>query len=194
MASRVVPLDVTSFLKASPMNLLWPVACSSFGRRGVRRSCRRRAPGEVLSCACVCICSTAMGCPAALDLAGVVTSGCFAANAFFIDGCFAVVVAGPSLADALLRIGRPPLQMFCRRGCLLPRRMLGHLWIPGRCFAALDSLAPSLVDALLPRVCWPVSLRMLCRCGRSVHWRMLCRHSCWLLVLSVDALPPRLGL
>jgi hypothetical protein len=84
--------------------------------------------------------------------------------------------------------------MLCRRGCLLPGRMLARLWISGGCFVAFGSLATSLVDALLPRVCWPVSWRMLCRRGRSVRWRMLCRRCCFLLVLWVDALPPRLGI
>jgi hypothetical protein len=72
--------------------------------------------------------------------------------------------------------------MLCRRGRLISQRMLGRLWNPGECFAATGSLAPSLVDTLLPRVCWPN------------FWRMVCRRCCWMLVLWVDALPPRLCL
>jgi hypothetical protein len=78
--------------------------------------------------------------------------------------------------------------MLCRKGCLLLWRMLGRLWIPSGCFAAIGSLALSLVDAL--PAAWP----MPCRHGRSVHWQMLCRRCCWMLVLWVDASPPRLGL
>jgi hypothetical protein len=42
------------------------------------------------------------GCPAAPDIAGVVCSGCFAAIAFFVDGCFVVVSLASSMADVLL--------------------------------------------------------------------------------------------
>jgi hypothetical protein len=88
----------------------------------------------------VCLHSSVMVCPATLDLIGVVTSGCFAASIYFIDVCLAVVVAGPSLANALqVRVPWPP-----------PQRMLPYV--------CLGSLAPSLVDALLPKVCWPGSL------------------------------------
>jgi hypothetical protein len=67
--------------------------------------------------------------------------------------------------------------MLCRRVCLLPRWMLGRLWIHDGCFAAIGSLADallpkslasSLVNVLLPRVCWPSSWRMLYRRGHSV--------------------------
>jgi hypothetical protein len=78
--------------------------------------------------------------------------------------------------------------------------MLGRLWIPGGCFAAISSLvdallpkslASSLVNVLLPIVCSPSSWRMLCRRGHSVFlgrcfaviaagcWfsgQMLCQH------------------
>jgi hypothetical protein len=63
--------------------------------------------------------------------------------------------------------------------------MLCHHWLvgplSGRCFAAESVLAHFLADALPP---WSLGLR----------WRMLCRRCCWMLVLWVDGLPPRICL
>jgi hypothetical protein len=79
-------------------------------------SCRRLLGKFLTVPACAFMCSTAMVCPAALDLADVVLADAFS------GGCFAAVVAGLLLADALLlRVSwAPPLRMLCRRGCLLP--------------------------------------------------------------------------
>ena len=47
-----------------------------------------------------------------------------------------------------------------------------------------------LVDDLLPRVCWPTFWWILCRAwSLGLHWLMLCRRCCWMLILWVDALP-----
>jgi hypothetical protein len=88
--------------------------------------------------ACAFVCSFAMVCPAAFDLASIINSGCFAAIALPYGGCFAAVVIG---------------------------RLLGRCFAiecvvaPCRCFAIggvflADALTPwtlgSLADALPP--------------------------------------------
>jgi hypothetical protein len=122
-----------TFLKALLLHCCSPSPTTLLELLRLRRRpwCSAMPPvaGEALNCACCAFMrSIAVGCPATLDLADVVSCGCFAAISW------------------------------------------------GGCFAASGFLAPSLVDALLLRVCWPASRRMLCRRGRLVHWRMLCRH------------------
>jgi hypothetical protein len=109
--------------------------------------------------------------------------------------CLLCLLCVPLLWVVLLHLTSPTLFL----ADALPQslgRMLCRQWLFG----------PSLVDALLLRVCWPASRRMLfhrdrlvrwrmlCRRGRLVRWRMLCRRCCSMHVLLVDALPPRLGL
>jgi hypothetical protein len=67
--------------------------------------------------------------------------GCF-------DGCFAVVVAGLLFSRCLAAESMR----------LLPAAVALPSVDPGRMLCRRGSLAPSLVDALLPRVCWPCLL------------------------------------
>jgi hypothetical protein len=55
-----------------------------------------------------------------------------------------------------------------------------HRLVSGGCFAIID-LAPTLADTLLPSVCLPLTLRMLCRQGcYDPLGRMLGYCCCWL--------------
>jgi hypothetical protein len=91
------------FLKALLEHCCSLFACSPcLRRRPWFSSCRRSLEKFLSVSVCAYVCSTALVCPTALDLASVVNSGCFAAIAFFLGGCFAVSVAGLLLADTLL--------------------------------------------------------------------------------------------
>ena len=70
MASRIVPLGATSFLKASLKNPLRPVACPPCGRRLLWF--RSFAPSEFLAMPVCAFILLAWVYPAAIDLAVVV--------------------------------------------------------------------------------------------------------------------------
>jgi hypothetical protein len=117
---------------------------------------------------CAYVCSTAMVCPSALDLAGVttldlasvVTSGCFAAIAFFFDGCFTVVVAGLLFGRCFAAesvMATPRCRCFAVGGVFFPDGCLAVCGFLADALPPLALEAPSLVDVVLPRVCWPAS-------------------------------------
>jgi hypothetical protein len=124
-----------------------------------------------------------MGCPAALDLADVATSGCFAAIGPLSGRCFATeCVRARFLADALppwslgsLADALPPCcsvcwRMLCRRGRLVRWRMLCR-----RCWVIV-----LWVDTLPP---WLGLVRK-----KPLHWCFYCRHSSSSWALSAVAL------
>jgi hypothetical protein len=80
--------------------------------------------------ACAGVCSFAMVCLVASDLAGA-TSRCFVAIVLSFGGCLAAVVVGRPLGRCFAAEGAtanpPPLRMPCRWG-RFSRQMLGHLW------------------------------------------------------------------
>jgi len=88
----------------------------------------------------------------------VVASGCFAAIAF-------------GLEDALPLLVVWPFGPLCGR-CFATKSVLARL--AGGCL--FGRVAPSMVDALLPRVCRPVRRWMLCRHGYLARGWMLCHH------------------
>jgi hypothetical protein len=74
----------------------------------------------------------------------------------------------------------------CHRRLVLWRMLCPYRSFIGECLTSIGfssawfpvdvALAFSLADALLPRVCWPLDLWMLCRWGCFDLWRMLCHH------------------
>jgi hypothetical protein len=104
------------------------------------------ATANAPSCACVCLCST-QWLSAALDLAGVVSSGCFATTPSLalgllgrcFDGCFAVVVAGLLFSRCL---AAQSMTAAPRCGCFA----VGGVSFPDGCLAVGGSRA----DALPP--------------------------------------------
>ena len=176
MASRIVPLGATSFLKASLKNPVWS---SSFVVPAVR-SWRS-------SSLCLCV-------PSFYSLGSVLQLLTLPSSSCLSNGCFVVVVVG-LLSGIWCREchGRSPLWILCHRGSLFPRRMLcrrRNSWrmlcrhwllgpLSGRCFVAESVWTLFLADAWPP---WSLGLR----------WRRLCRCCCWMLLylIRVDALPP----
>ena len=161
MASRVIPLGITSFLKASLKNLLRPVACpmSVVPALGHRWS-------SLLS---LCVPSFySLG--SVLQLLTLPSSSGY--RYLYLTDALPSLSLVSSRADALLpRLSWPLLSTnTCRMrmSSLLPRRMLGRRRNSWRMLCRRWLLVPSLVDALLPRACGPSSWQMLCRHGRLV--------------------------
>ena len=104
--------------------------------------------------------------------------------------------------------GFAPLRLCLGASCSSSPWFVQLAWCRHCRLYLMDALPSSLslvsprADALLSRLCGPISRRMLGRRGRLVRWRMLCRLVRWrmlcrlvsladaLPLLSVDALPP----